>query len=584
MNQRKNPFEYEGANNLPDEDIIDFYIEDYNFSRFIQSKKNIFLLGERGSGKTMTLLYNSFKIQYKKSYRNSIPVDFSKIGIHIPCKNPLFYKPEYLLLDDEFKRSVVGEHYLTLTIVNAIVETLENIPEIIKHIKNKDFLYKDIEYILGIELNREYQNYFTAIKKYIQKEIIETQKYINNYGNSEFYNNTMSFASLAIPFIEVIKQIDILANSHFLLMVDDAQDMNLYQIKSLNSWIAYRNQSHFSFKVATTKVNRPLSITSTGGSIFEGHDYLSIDMEKPYQKKGSDFYEMATNIIAKRLENIGISPTPEEFFPENKDFTKAMLKAEEKVKEEALKRYPNIDEEGNTKKINDYVYKYKRAEYYRSRAKKANLPPYSGFSMIVDISTGVIRNLLDPCYWMYDAQLSSQKDLINSIPPHIQDEIIINRSKNLWERMRNLDKQIENCDTQQAKCIYQLFDNLMILFKRRLLEHKSEPRAIVFSISLMKQEDIYVKLTELLDIARKAQLLYTRIGNAKDLGKQEKYYVPNRLLFPSRGLDPHGQYSRVSLKVTDLWNAAINNALIPFSDTDKEEEIVQKSLFDNNYE
>ena len=63
MSEIKNPFEYEAANNLSDEDIINYYIEDYNYSRFIRSTKNIFLIGERGSGKTMTLLYNSFKIK-----------------------------------------------------------------------------------------------------------------------------------------------------------------------------------------------------------------------------------------------------------------------------------------------------------------------------------------------------------------------------------------------------------------------------------------------------------------------------------------------------------------------------------------
>ena len=41
----QNPFEYEAANNLRPEDIIDYYIEDFNFSRFIQSTKNIFLIG-----------------------------------------------------------------------------------------------------------------------------------------------------------------------------------------------------------------------------------------------------------------------------------------------------------------------------------------------------------------------------------------------------------------------------------------------------------------------------------------------------------------------------------------------------------
>ena len=75
INVQHNPFEYEAANNLRPEDIIDYYIENFNFSRFIQSTKNIFLIGERGSGKTMALLYNSFPIKYaigKKEGRESI--------------------------------------------------------------------------------------------------------------------------------------------------------------------------------------------------------------------------------------------------------------------------------------------------------------------------------------------------------------------------------------------------------------------------------------------------------------------------------------------------------------------------------
>jgi predicted NACHT family NTPase len=61
-----NPFQYEAANNLSEEMIAEFYVEDFNFSRVIQSKRNIFLVGERGSGKTMTLLYNSLRVQLAK--------------------------------------------------------------------------------------------------------------------------------------------------------------------------------------------------------------------------------------------------------------------------------------------------------------------------------------------------------------------------------------------------------------------------------------------------------------------------------------------------------------------------------------
>jgi len=66
----KNPFIYESANKLTAKQIADFYIPDYNYSRFLQSRRNIFLEGERGTGKTMTLLYNSLPVR-KEMAKNS---------------------------------------------------------------------------------------------------------------------------------------------------------------------------------------------------------------------------------------------------------------------------------------------------------------------------------------------------------------------------------------------------------------------------------------------------------------------------------------------------------------------------------
>ena len=46
----ENPFQYEAANGLSNEEIAAYYIDDFNYSRFIQSKRNVFIVGERGSG------------------------------------------------------------------------------------------------------------------------------------------------------------------------------------------------------------------------------------------------------------------------------------------------------------------------------------------------------------------------------------------------------------------------------------------------------------------------------------------------------------------------------------------------------
>lgn len=107
--------------------------------------------------------------------------------------------------------------------------------------------------------------------------------------------------------------------------------------------------------------------------------------------------------------------------------------------------------------------------------------------------------------------------------------------------------------------------------------HKSEPRAIVFTISGMT-EQYENELKPLIDIAKKAQLLYIRTGVAKSEAQQEVYYVPNRMLWPSRGLDPHGQHARVSLKALDLLNA-IKGKKIPFSRVASDAEAIQESMF-----
>ncbi|HDL85937.1 MAG TPA: hypothetical protein ENH11_06395 [Candidatus Acetothermia bacterium] len=74
-------------------------------------------------------------------------------------------------------------------------------------------------------------------------------------------------------------------------------------------------------------------------------------------------------------------------------------------------------------------------------------------------------------------------------------------------------------------------------------------------------------LEELLSIARKAQYLYRYSGVAKSQGRREYYYVPNRLLWPDRGLDPIGQNARVSLRASALWAAAVSGRALKQRET-----------------
>lgn len=560
-----NPFEFSGASNLTKEQIIALFIKDYNYSRFIQSKRNVFMWGERGSGKTMTFLYNKInmldRLFNESDSSNLIPV-------YISCITPLFYKREYLLLKNDYKASLISEHYLVLSIAKSLACTLKEIEHMFST-EELDDLLEEIDYILGDELPNS-GSVFKRVESYVRRELIKTQSHINKPDSDSFWENTHSFSSLVLQILELIFQCQSFKNCHFVFMLDDAHDLNNFQREQVNSWIAYRDNSKFSFKISAAKLTDYDLNTSSGGAILEGHDYLSIDLEKPYQNDTSSFGQLARKILERRIEMLGLSCSAEEFFPISESFQAGLKRSEEEARAIATKKY---GKNATSKQINDYVYKYGRAIYFRGLAStKANRPKYSGLDNIIHTSTGVIRNLLEPCYWMFEDVLSKceSEEKIHYIDPKFQTDVILKRSDKLWEWIKDgIDKDIQDCSREDGKKIHNLFDNLAIYFRNRLLdENCSEPRSVTFSISEQGHEN-YSKVVKILDLARRAQLLYKRQGSGKDDGARVEYFVPNRLLWPGRSLDPKGQAGAVSIKCSSLFGA-INGKKIPYKkETDK---------------
>jgi hypothetical protein len=556
-----NPFQFGAANDLSPEEVLDYYIEDFNFSRFIQSKRNVFILGERGSGKTMTLLYHSLAAQRRKAARQDEAHSLDRVGVYVPCNTPLTHRTEHELLAD-FKAGVLSEHFLVLAVAHHLALTLEENADVTGGTETAGLGAE-----LGDALGREMpdgETLFRRVLAFTVKEIRETQRLINRSDSDTFYDQALSFSTLLMPLLDVFRRVPELATSHYLLMIDDAHDLNDHQVQALNSWIAYRDHSLFSFKVATAKVSPPSRITASGGSILEGHDFTVVDMEKPLQNEQSDFGQLAARIVSRRLKRIGYEGSPEDFFPVHPAVERDLSRAKEVARKEALERYGPEE----AKKVSDYVYKYHRAIYFRSREAKANLPVYSGFRMIMYLSTGVVRNLLEPCFWMYDKAVSSTpegvaREPVASISPSIQNEILMDLSQRMWDRLKEgLDRIVAGCSREDARSLERLFEQLAQLFRARLLGEGSEPRALSFSVSGGRDEADVAELERLLRIARKATFLYVRSGAAKDAGGREAYYVPNRLLWPVRGLDPQGQHARVSLRAARLMGAARGSATL----------------------
>lgn len=566
----KNPFIFDRPNTMIVDEFLQYYIKDHTYTRFLESSRNIVLIGVRGSGKTSTLMYYSFPVQIKNPEN---PDKFSVVGIHIPCKNPLFDKKEYLLYSKELKKYIVVEHFLCVNIITSICETFINTIEHLKVNSEEGIkIIQNLEFILDCEL-KVGDNIFEKLKLFISRESLNSQKKLNGEDFESFINNSFSFNNTVIPILEQLRKITNLSNTHFSLLFDDIQDLGQIHKEIINSWISFRDNKLFSFKIATADIKSHL-LTSSGGVILEGHDFVRIDLTKSINSKDTDFAKFAKEVINNRLKIAGINSTVEEFLPISKSFEEKLNKGKDLAHARALEKFPKP----TGSQVSDYITKYGRAIAFR-RGASENLPQYSGIDILIDISTGVVRNLLSPLYYMFEKEISNNtgKD-IHFIGSSTQADIIKKTSEDFWYKIKNIDSEIDNCSTDLATAINSLFDNLVIYLKKRLkAETISEPRALNFVIT-QSNDELNQELKVILDICLRSTLLYRRLVNDKNTGIKRYLYIPNRMLLPTHGLDPHGQYSYFSIPAKSFLDAAYQNKPIPFFKEDQSESLDQLTL------
>jgi hypothetical protein len=571
-----NPFEYEAALSLKRERISSWFIDDYNYARFIRSSRNVILNGDRGSGKTMILAYYSADNEIATAKREERDFDTSYIGIYVPCNNPLLKKPEHDTLEPS-RRDIISERYLIYTISSAIAKTMACLSEFLTPAE-KEAILDEFSYLLPDVNLSDIEEPFVYLSRFIRSRLRADQEALARGLEFEFNFETSSFFVLIMPILAALREADAFSKSHFSLLLDDAHMLDSYQQAILNSWLGYRDHSLFSLKVAIAGIRNYNFKTAYGGAILNGHDFTFVSLYRPFHSLESEYGKFVKRVVERRLKDIGVPVSATDFFPANTNFVRDLERAKERADQLAQER--GIDS-SDRRAVGDFRYKFARALYFRDRSRRANRPPYSGFETITHLSTGVVRNLLNLCYTMFEKQQSKQKGRVpKRIDPEIQSQAILEASDDQWKFVKEeLDRSIPHCTPQDTLWISNLLTRLAEYFRTRLLTHYSEPRVLVFSISGLDR-DLHDRLLRLLHLAEEAQLVYVRTGVAKSGGGRENYYVLNRILFPAYGLDVQGQNGRASLKADDLLAAAEQNKPIPVAAEDDEGNLPQGDLFD----
>jgi len=544
------PFIYAGANELDDKSILNFYIKSNEYEKIL-SKKNIFVIGQRGSGKSMILKYNTLSLQLMQS-KNIIP---DVIGIYVPCNRPYFRKQEYMLLESTYEKAIVSEHFLVLSIAKQLINTLSSHRTTLLTENDMIEIADELNFLFDIECDAN--NCLTQMRRYLTKKFKEMQELLLT-NPEKLKINALSFGTLIFPIIEMINNCDKLNNKHVTFLIDDAQQLNQMQMQTLNTWVSYRDNSLLSFKIAITGKEEYLFHTETENSIMENHDFLEILLEENMFGNKADFNKFAKEVVRKRLELVQFKITdPNKYFTADKDITKELQIIKQNYIEGKYPESKNFTHEQRRKNAS----KIHRAIYFREilSKHKANKPKkiYTGFDTITGISTGVIRNLLIMCSEMYSRDTEHFELKSKNKPPQIRTSTqygaILDLSKKKWMDLKTIDRRVTNCSKEDAEKLHLFFENFGNMLLEKILNPEStEKRILSFYITDTQINKSYTQeINKLFSIAKQDGYLYTRLGPDKSGGKTV-WYTPNRLLWPNLGLDPLGENGRFSLGITTV--------------------------------
>lgn len=556
----ENPFQITTPENLSAEEMASLFVDVFNDFSKILDPGHAFLIGPRGSGKSMMLRFMQPDCQCLTRACKIGELPF--LALYISLKNTNFSLSELQRLENRHASEILNENIMVLYCAIKSFETLctdlfcEHIDfEEIKQYYRSIFLHY---FNYGIESPGEVNEEDKTTKDVINRIISLLEKefsYAIDYTKRlAFITNILpyegklfDYISFLYPVLNGLKDMPSLNCETIYLLLDDAHMLSLTQTQILNSWVATRTSKNVSLKIST-QYNYKTYYTNSGASIDSPHDYSAVDMSTIYTTSYKDKYRTRIiDIIKKRFKYCNIEVSPEEFFP----IDEAQESKIEAIANEYKKKFDCGQGRGHNR--SDDAVRYARPDYIKSLAgisKSSSTYSYSGLDQLIHLSSGVIRYFLESAHAMYAKQkIKDEPKRVTKIDPVIQNEIVrIEASDYFFNELDKLKKEI-NHDSYAAddlKKLSNLIEGLGGLFRSILLSNRAERR--IFSIAVSDEISPEVEKTIHLGI----QLGYfhqSTIGKKNAVvGGRTRLYVLNRRLAPLWTLDPTGFAGYLFLK------------------------------------
>jgi hypothetical protein len=553
-----NPFVVESPEKLQPRQLVDLFVPEYTEIETVKQRKHTFIWGSRGSGKSMMLRYLEPGCQMLA--RNPNGSFFQNrdafFAVYCPFKEGQFNKTELKLLN-EFALLIISEHMVNLSIAGRLVNSLLtqfskdmfSLDESVLFARRVLRLFDKASITGSLDETNESISFDSQPLRWLRKlfkvEIRKVNEYLKKnamFGGSVIYEGaTSGYHDFLLPLMKLVQEISALNSAPVYLLLDDAGKLTPAQQSIINTWVANRDQATLCLKISALRAEYETFLTRDGGLIEQPHDYSEVNVEELYTQSGEDYAKKVKLIANRRLELSPVVTKDIEVFLPPDPAEESLLQEFKKQTAEEWKR------EGQPGRQKDFINRYATARLFQHLRAAKKRKSYAGFQNMVHLSSGVVRDFLEPCYLMFDSYLSQGVDVreIKFIPPSLQNEVLFAYSEELLlEKLEDIKKNLPAERWTQVDKLRNLVESLGRLFFERL--HDPEAReARLFSFTVRGR--VSPEIEDVLRLGVRHRYFQLRTYSTKEGGGREPWYILNRRLCPVYKLDQTGFEGRISL-------------------------------------
>lgn len=544
--QSKNPFAVQTPESMPADEVLSLFVEELTDYPHILDQSHSIIFGPRGAGKSMIFRFMEPDCQTKYKSCEFRQLDF--FGVYIPVKDASLDVSELERFEKaKFSPHVINEHLLVAHVASRLFKSLE---EKVHLNKSADadisaFCRDDLlprlkrsgvdEALLDSEVSSSSNVEFSVLRRFFDVVFEDAIAYINRSGflaNPEPYTGALlGYGAFLKPVLMALSKLEFMPDGPIYLLFDDADNLNRIQTEILNSWIASRTTGQFCIKASAETLKYKTLKTTSGRRIEVPHDFQEIKIEDIYTSKFDTYKDRIKQIVEKRLRANGLSKTAAEFFPSNPEQDKKIAAISKGYSSKS-------DLEARGFRASDDAVRYSRPDYIRSlkgASKSGSTYSYAGFDQLVHVSSGVIRNFLDPASDMFSEMVSvNSGGKVEQITHQVQDRVVKSRAKKMLVTDFSDMKSSQDDSNEVVKKLNNLVGALGGMFYEILVSESAERR--VFSVAFSNGPDDEVQ--EVLDLGvGKGYFHQSSIGNKKGNGRVPMYILSRRLA-PAFTLDP----------------------------------------------